>query len=196
MKKNFILIIFLLSALLPLQVSAYTIDLTSHEDKSGLSWVNVTGDGTDTINFKLGLGSGVKADIRGFWFDLTGSVTDLSIDSITDLNGDYTISNVPTFWPNPNSNSANMKGAGSFNFGVEIGENGLGEGDIRAVAFTISSAANLILGSNFGMRLMSYGENREDSRKMIGTYNPVPEPATMLLFSIGLLGLAGVNRKK
>ncbi len=35
-----------------------------------------------------------------------------------------------------------------------------------------------------------------DHSKLSGNASPVPEPATVLLFSLGLLGIAGVSRKK
>ncbi len=39
--------------------------------------------------------------------------------------------------------------------------------------------------------------NGQDKQsQLVGVYNPVPEPATMILFGIGLLGIAGIGRKK
>ncbi len=37
---------------------------------------------------------------------------------------------------------------------------------------------------------------RDSQSQLVGEYNPVPEPATMILFGIGLLGIAGMGRKK
>jgi PEP-CTERM motif len=36
----------------------------------------------------------------------------------------------------------------------------------------------------------------DGQNQVVGEYNPVPEPATMFLFGIGLLGIAGMGRKK
>ncbi|MGM0629416.1 MAG: PEP-CTERM sorting domain-containing protein [Patescibacteria group bacterium] len=52
---------------------------------------------------------------------------------------------------------------------------------------------------SFIARIQSVGENKELSDVMVpkkGSMNPIPEPATMLLFGTGLLFCAAVGRKK
>ncbi|MDM8516164.1 PEP-CTERM sorting domain-containing protein [Desulfobacterales bacterium HSG16] len=206
MKKFlFLAAVFLTLVILPLNVLAYSVDLTSHESLSGGAWADVTGDGTDTITFDLWLETGTIADIRGFFFDFEdfSGLSDVNVTDLTDMNNDFSLNNVITSWPGVSGN-AGMQGAGDFDFGIEFGDGGIGngKGDIRAITFSILGNADMTLGSDFGMRLMSFGENRDGSRKMIGSpgdpgTNPaVPEPSTMILLSLGLIGgILGARRK-
>jgi hypothetical protein len=215
MKKNILMMATVCMLAAPLSAGAYMVDgtrvdLLSHEGKSGGAWVEITGDGTEQVTFNLGLADGTIADMRGFFFNVNGyeDIETIRVNSLVDANNDFVKNNVITNWPNV-SGSAGMQGAGNFEIGVEFGAGGIGnkKGDINAISFTVFSDDILDIDeSNLGMRLMSFGDGRNDSRKMIGGYEPsdsgpgpgpasVPEPASALMIGLGLAGLAGFRKR-
>jgi hypothetical protein len=186
MKKAFISCFAFATLLISTTANADTIALTDFEDRASASFAEFTWLGNGDLQFNLGLVDTI-ADIRGFYFDLEGTGT---FDNI-----DITGADVTAWDTNSKFNGPNI----TFDFFVEIGTPGAGRDDISTTSFLISNAADFILGDTFGMRLTSVGTNRQESRKMIGTYdspNPVPESGTMILLGMGLLGIGAIGRRK
>lgn len=190
--------------------NADTIYLTDFENRAGEAQIEVTNNHSGDIQFDLSL-INTLADIRGVFFDLNGNFDNFSIigNDVTAWNSDYfTRDQSPIALSNQSlfgslTNNVNLNGTGAaFDFGVEFGSSGIGKDDIKETTFYVTNATSVSLGDLMGMRLMSVGTDRNGSLKLLGTpgtyggTNPVPEPATMLLLGIGLLGISALGRKK
>jgi len=70
-----------------------------------------------------------------------------------------------------------------------------GEVDTGQYAYSVSGS--YVVDGEFSITVASvWGDFYIDQSDLEITYNPVPEPATMLLMGIGLVGVAGLGRKK
>ncbi|MBW4616982.1 MAG: hypothetical protein KME21_27815 [Desmonostoc vinosum HA7617-LM4] len=177
--------------------------------------------GSGKVQFKvdfLSTGSNTIADIRGVFFNI---LDDTLLTGLQVVGTDVT---AKKFGPagtvdSVGSNSNNLNGNGNqknyFDAGVEIGQEGIGQGkgDIQSTTFTLfhnSKALTLAQFSeqNFGVRLMSVGSgnNRNGSSKLKGQasyYTPpppppkkVPEPTTTVALALFALSTLKVVKKK
>ncbi len=174
--------------------------------------------GSGKVQFKvdyLSTGSNTIADIRGIFFNI---LNDSLLSGLQITGTDVT---AKKFGPagsitSVGSGSNNLNGGGgSFDIGVEIGQEGIGQGkgDIQSTIFTLSHASQALTlaqfsEQNFGVRLMSVGSgnNRNGSSKLKGQapyYTPpppppkkVPEPATIAALGLFALGALKVAKKK
>ncbi|MFV0296024.1 MAG: hypothetical protein ACK5JT_07875, partial [Hyphomicrobiaceae bacterium] len=113
--------------------------------------------------------------------DLDGDNTDIDGTNVTaeyvGTSGDGDdINTVPGLEPG-NANSSNLNGTGEdFDAGLVIGTQGIGSDDISKTTFSLAGLSLADLDDmSFGVRLMSVGDDREGSCKLLGTLD-IPDP--------------------
>lgn len=180
------------------------------------------GDGK--VQVKVGVADGYFADLRGLFFNISDDSLLKSLSINKSLYSDVTtfatggVTSVGS-----NSNNVNGGGSQAFDFGVEIGDEGIGKNklDIRSTTFVIEDASKKLNVSyfsqqSFGIRMMSVGtsaNNRGGSSKLTAPNLPpvavvttppkeekpveVPEPgATAALALATIAAVKFAKRKK
>jgi len=142
----------------------------------------------------------VVGDITGVFFDLN-DINLLTIFSITDGYNYITNAGMVKKAPNNSNIGGNVP---AFDVGVAVGNLGLTDDIQTLTIYVLGSGVEAAAFSRIGVRLQSVGDvnGRDGSAKYVGTPGgssnvfPVPEPATIILMGMGLLGVAAATRRK
>ena len=206
--EKFAVIIFLI--ILPSQANALMLDLFYEfvGDSLGPSSFGTVSimENVGDLDFAITANTTnlVGGDIQEFYFNLDFTPTNLSI--IAD-NHPATGSPYSVIGPSPTV----VGGAGaSFDWGVNFGNGGgpSGNGILDFASFTLSANESLLISNLYEF---SYPNNTppvnvavhfqsadvfQKGSETVGGVDPIPEPATMILFGTGLASLAGIRYKR